>query len=477
MSQKSVKHVIADAGAFIRNAPLQSIGEHIYTIPEVVKEIRDKATLQRLQVLPYKLEYRTPSQESLQIVSNFSKKTGDYKSLSAVDIKVLALTYQLEKEHVGSEHIKTVPERKIEWNATTKMLEKPTDIAGFYLSKTKSASNSRTTSVSEKSTQSCLPKESLEQESCETVKRNNESDFQEENKVSDHNKLNQENSESDLKENVTVQIKDAKDIDNSDLSENTNVNENLDNEQLTEEVQAFPSEGEVIQGNMLEGDSEEEDDLSDEEESDDDDDGWITPRNIQEVKQKMGEVPSEEADVTVGCLTMDFAIQNVLIQMGLNVISVDGLLIKRAKSYVLRCSACMKVTTNVMKEFCPFCGNNALRKVSMIVEEDGSIRYFLSRRKPANTRGLKYALPLPKGGKHSQNPILCADQPFPQQRTTKKSKQKLDVFDPDYVAGYSPFGLTDITSRASQLGIRNGRTGQFNKRNPNEGRKNYGRRK
>lgn len=49
----------------------------------------------------------------LFLVSNFSKKTGDYKSLSAVDIKVLALTYQLEKEHVGSEHIKTVPERKV----------------------------------------------------------------------------------------------------------------------------------------------------------------------------------------------------------------------------------------------------------------------------------------------------------------------------------------------------------------------------
>ncbi|CAC5416172.1 NOB1 [Mytilus coruscus] len=474
MSNKSVKHVIADAGAFIRNAPLQSIGEHIYTIPEVVKEIKDKATLQRLQVLPYKIDYRTPSQESLQIVSNFSKKTGDYKSLSAVDIKVMALTYQLEKEYVGSEHIKTVPERKIEWNATTKMLEKPTDIAGFYLSKTKSAGNSRTTSVSEKSTQPSLPKESLEQESCDTVKRNNESDLHNE---SDDNRLNQENSEPDLKEKVTVQIKDAKDINNSDLSGSTNVSENLDNEQDEEEVQAFPSEGEIIQGTLLEGDSEEEEELSDEDDSDDDDDGWITPRNIQEVKQKMGEVPSEEADVMVGCLTMDFAIQNVLIQMGLNVISVDGLLIKRAKSYVLRCSACMKVTTNVMKEFCPFCGNNALRKVSMIVEEDGSIRYFLSRRKPANTRGLKYALPLPKGGKHSQNPILCADQPFPQQRTTKKSKQKLDVFDPDYVAGYSPFAVTDITSRASQLGIRSGRTGQFNKRNPNEVRKNYGRRK
>ena len=40
-------------------------------------------------------------------------KTGDYKSLSAVDIKVMALTYQLEKEFVGSDHIKSVPEKKV----------------------------------------------------------------------------------------------------------------------------------------------------------------------------------------------------------------------------------------------------------------------------------------------------------------------------------------------------------------------------
>ena len=37
-----------------------------------------------------------------------------------------------------------------------------------------------------------------------------------------------------------------------------------------------------------------------------------------------------------------FLFQNVLIQMGLNVISVDGMLIKRVKSYVLRCFSCMK---------------------------------------------------------------------------------------------------------------------------------------
>ena len=46
-------------------------------------------------------------------VREFSKKTGDYPSLSAVDIQVMALVYQLEKEHVGTDHIRTVPERKV----------------------------------------------------------------------------------------------------------------------------------------------------------------------------------------------------------------------------------------------------------------------------------------------------------------------------------------------------------------------------
>lgn len=42
-------------------------------------------------------------------VSDFSKLTGDYPSLSAVDIKVLALTYLLEKEHVGTDHLCKTP--------------------------------------------------------------------------------------------------------------------------------------------------------------------------------------------------------------------------------------------------------------------------------------------------------------------------------------------------------------------------------
>lgn len=52
-------------------------------------------------------------------MTEFSKKTGDYPSLSATDIKVLALTYQLELEHVGSQHLKKEPDVKVPDQKTT----------------------------------------------------------------------------------------------------------------------------------------------------------------------------------------------------------------------------------------------------------------------------------------------------------------------------------------------------------------------
>jgi len=85
---------------------------------------------------------------------------------------------------------------------------------------------------------------------------------------------------------------------------------------------------------------------------------------------------------------------------------------------------------------------------------------------------LQYSLPAPRGGKHACNPVLAEDTPLPQQRASKKSLHKMDVLDPDYVAGNSPFTINDITSRASQLGIHG-----YNKRNPNQSRKKQGRRK
>ena len=46
-------------------------------------------------------------------VKSFARQTGDYGFLSVTDLKVLALTYDLEKQYNGVEHLKKEPTRKV----------------------------------------------------------------------------------------------------------------------------------------------------------------------------------------------------------------------------------------------------------------------------------------------------------------------------------------------------------------------------
>jgi RNA-binding protein NOB1 len=61
---------------------------------------------------PFELVYREPTPESLKAVMDFARKTGDFSSLSVVDLRVLALTYTIEKETKGNvEHLRKEPVR------------------------------------------------------------------------------------------------------------------------------------------------------------------------------------------------------------------------------------------------------------------------------------------------------------------------------------------------------------------------------
>ncbi|XP_034016217.1 RNA-binding protein NOB1 [Thalassophryne amazonica] len=213
------------------------------------------------------------------------------------------------------------------------------------------------------------------------------------------------------------------------------------------------------------------------EDGDDDDDeggGWITASNITQVKMESADCMAP-ADVKVACLTTDFAMQNVLIQVGLHILSVSGMLIKQARNHILRCHACFRTTTNMAKVFCPHCGNKTLKKLAVTISEDGGMQMHFSRNpKVLNPRGLRYSLPLPQGGKHANNPHLVEDQRFPQQRLSRKARQKTDVFNPDYLAGASPFCENDIYSRAANLQIRDSQCGGGRWRaNPNSARKKF----
>ena len=57
--------LVADSGPFIKGAPLESWSRNVVTVKEVVTEIKDSNTRQRLQVLPYELSFREPSHDAL----------------------------------------------------------------------------------------------------------------------------------------------------------------------------------------------------------------------------------------------------------------------------------------------------------------------------------------------------------------------------------------------------------------------------
>ena len=65
-----IEVLVADSAAFLKNVPLQNMAKNIYTISEVVGEIKSAAVRQRLAVLPYEITFRVPSADSLHVGKN-----------------------------------------------------------------------------------------------------------------------------------------------------------------------------------------------------------------------------------------------------------------------------------------------------------------------------------------------------------------------------------------------------------------------
>uniref|UniRef100_K7G112 NIN1 (RPN12) binding n=1 Tax=Pelodiscus sinensis TaxID=13735 RepID=K7G112_PELSI len=351
-------------------------------------------------------------------VTEFSKKTGDYPSLSATDLQVLALTYQLEAETVGVAHLKTEPEKKVQLSSTIRHPEAPVNIAGFHLPSKVPVCMRRDNPPSRPRAAEDSP-----EFGAFLYWRNPLPSIEE-----DLQELLVRGSQGSIPVPATLPP-------------------GMDQESAGEEGS--------------DGDS-------------DDGEGWITPDNIKRIQQGMGHCDAP-ANVQVGCVTTDFAMQNVLLQLGLHVLATNGMLIQQARSYILRCHGCFKTTSDMTRVFCPHCGNKTLKKVAVSLGADGTLHMHFSRNpKVLNTRGLRYSLPTPQGGKHASNPHLSEDQHFPQQRLSRKARQKTNVFDPDYIAGVSPFAENDIYSRAAHLQIRDAALGAGRRRmNPNAATKKF----
>ena len=90
--------LVVDSGPIIRMTGLTSLrnkAKLYYTVPAVFQEVRDAKARQHLESLPFDLITREPSAEGIQAMVNFARQTGDYQSLSSVDLQILGLLYDL----------------------------------------------------------------------------------------------------------------------------------------------------------------------------------------------------------------------------------------------------------------------------------------------------------------------------------------------------------------------------------------------
>lgn len=411
------------------------------TVPEVVKEIKNKRQLKRLCVLPYELVIDEPSPESVKHVIEFAKKTGDYLSLSSADIKVIALTYQLERELIGTDHLRTDPVVA----KTIASKQKPAEfidknpLVGFYMPPKSKAD------LDEKTRQNQhLIAEKVEQEEKDAAERKANGENSESDEESDENETEEnENSTTDASPNANDTKKDTKQTpEETDLHEKfSKLDCNLVSESEAETILVSvkengdkPADGKDS-GNEPSDDSAEENEEDEDEDDDDDDSGWITPSNIAQMKSGCGKDVVDEKQVRVACMTTDYAVQNVLKQINLNVAALDGRIIRQMRTYILRCYGCFKTTSIMTKLFCPKCGNKTLKKVAVSIDENGQQVIHINTRRPLTAKGKNQSIPRFRGGKHSSNPIMFEDQPIPKQFPSRVARTKTNAMEEDYIAG------------------------------------------
>ncbi|KAL4801580.1 Nin one binding Zn-ribbon like-domain-containing protein [Aspergillus unguis] len=183
---------------------------------------------------------------------------------------------------------------------------------------------------------------------------------------------------------------------------------------------------------------------------------WITPSNLkkQQARDEAGSTTAapEPKVMQVATMTTDFACQNVLLQMNLNLLSTTTLQrIQHLKSFIKRCHACFSTTKDMNKQFCPRCGGDTLTRVSCTTTANGQFQMHLKKNMQWNNRGNVFSVPKPThgsangkwkggGGKGGWgNELILAEDQKEYVRATAEQSRKLrrerDLMDEDYLPG------------------------------------------
>jgi RNA-binding protein NOB1 len=451
---KPIHSLILDAGPIIKNEPSVSslIGqaETLYTIPAIIDEIRDAVTRARIEntLLPF-LTLRSPRPTSVKVISDFARKTGDLEVLSRPDIHLMALAYELECErNHGDWRLRSTPGQKGLNGIKPESLKggaPPKVVEGGEMEDMKAAEGEQAAPPETRGPWgTAIPSTLDPTPSTEPTTDNLEE------KLADIRISAPESAESQLPIAQTLvepvpppatEPKLEEKLENSHIpSPDTQARiaeiSSPTTEAIVEPVAPSDSSVEEVEASKSEGS---------------DNEGWITPSNLKKHQQKDANgsaTPSKAPQrMEVALITSDFAMQNVLLRMNLNLMSPNLQRIRQLKSWVLRCHACFYITKDMAKQFCTRCGKPTLIRTSCSTDKDGNFKVHLKKNMQWNTRGNVYSIPKPVAGTSNgklvagggkggwgQSLILAEDQKeYIQAMTGARRNKEKDLMDEDYL--------------------------------------------
>lgn len=397
--EQKLRIAVLDANALITGEGLLNLlrfADKAVTTSEVLKEVRDKKSRQAMASLPFSIETREPSDESTKAVTKFARATGDLHSLSTADIRLIALARTIEISHHGDSHIRDVPPPPRQKHGKVKD-EKA--LPGWGLVGGGWSDMDRINAEEEAAAEAALGHHHHHPLAVEAVTASRITQgIVELNLGDDHDVDDDEEEEAEGEWETAQKSKNAA----------RRHKRGAARRDVVHAVQGVDEDEEE--------DKEEDTDSLEMTSDDDDDDGDDQPKNM---------MPSFES--TVCSITADFSMQNVLLQMGLRLVTPDGRRIRELSRWVLRCTACSSITREMGRIFCPRCGNAALDKVKVTVKPDGTEQYGI--KKKHILRGTRFSLPKPRGGRHN-DVILREDVLMFKARKMMRRKKKNDELDP-----------------------------------------------
>ncbi|KAI5124743.1 hypothetical protein M0805_005377 [Coniferiporia weirii] len=419
-SEPACRNLVLDAGPLLSLSPLRGLADCYLTVPQVLSELKDKNAREHFEKLGLsagvKIEVREPDAASLSQVIMFAKKTGDYTVLSHADICVLALTLALDTQDKSK--LRTEKDESTGLENSAGCSSNASDVQESTAECAQGDPESEPVDLTHEFSDSSPSNNGLVNNSEEAGPLVGSGEGREELEKGDDSRRQSdaENSRrsSDAEEPLDVVLEPVSSIHNPSNPQ--------DDESPLDRALKFTQNTPIFE------------DPSDE---DDGEGGWITPANIDMHKSRaLDLLPSADTtdpfttvsskpgkwkgrksqntvsdvnaqpkgQITVGCMTADFAMQNVLLQMGLNLVGIEGKRIEKVKTWVLRCHACYKICKDAAKKFCPSCGNPTLLRTSVTAkaptadDSTPALQVHLKKNFVYRTRGTIFSIPAPKPG-------------------------------------------------------------------------------